>query len=467
MPPLPELVELSDAVAGVSGPESAAVYDSARRCMIDALATIVLGCTDPVVRCLAASMPVSGNGVRIIGSARRVAAADAVLVHATAAHAYDIGDGIADAGLHPGQVVVPVALAVAEQVDAAPRDVLGAITGGYELMARFGRAVHPELSLAGLCPSGIVGAAAAAYVASRLRGLDRQQTLDAIGTAVMIAPTATFERADTRAVHSGAAAAAGMRATDLASAGFHGGRGVLDGDRGIGHLVGVPVEVLRERALAELRPAVQRAYFKPFAACRHSHGAIELALQLRGLLDVADIVGIEVGTYRVAAELVAHRARAGEGWSRRDTSLPFAMAVALQHGRCGPEEMARAANLASVYALAERITVTADPQLDVGYPCRLATRVTARTADGRGVTLALDHRLGDPERPLPDGALGDRFETWAVGSGIPAADARAALGLARDFGVNDQSGGAEQLTRLLVCQQPSAAESGEPAAVSR
>src|SRR5215475_13774194 len=51
-------------------------------------------------------------------------------------HSFELDDYHSGAKLHPGAVVIPAALAVAERQGASGRDVLRAVVAGYELMIR-------------------------------------------------------------------------------------------------------------------------------------------------------------------------------------------------------------------------------------------------------------------------------------------------------------------------------------------
>src|ERR687886_103337 len=81
-------------------------------------------------------------------------------------HSFELDDYHSGAKLHPGAVVIPAALAVAERQGASGRDVLRAIVAGYELMIRTSLAAgtlsmrRRGWHITGLC--GTLGAAAAA-----------------------------------------------------------------------------------------------------------------------------------------------------------------------------------------------------------------------------------------------------------------------------------------------------------------
>ena len=91
-------------------------------------------------------------------------AADAALVNGTSAHAFELDD-YHNAKLHPGAVVIPAAIAMAEKLGSDGRTLVTAIAAGYEVMIRSSLALNPSAArlrgwhLTGVC--GPIGAAAA------------------------------------------------------------------------------------------------------------------------------------------------------------------------------------------------------------------------------------------------------------------------------------------------------------------
>ena len=419
------LIGLARAV-GAAAPNVA----GAGRCLVDGVACAYLGLHAPVVAAMRDAVSVPDGGSTLWGSDRRARAADAALVHATAAHVFDIGDGFADAGLHPGEVVVPVVLAVAERCGSTGEEMIGALIGAYEIIGRLGRGLHPELTERGICPTGPVGAIGAAFAAGCLIGLDDPALVAALGTAALIAPLATFEWDDSRPLHAGMAAQAGIRAADLADRGVGGGENWLTGPSGLAAIAGVDGRVLVDRCLADLAPAVTRVYFKPYAACRHSHGAIRLAASLRASVLGDDgrppeVAALRVTTYPLAVRLVDRRTTPGDPWAACDTSVQFAVAKAWLHGDCGPEAMGRHGRAdREAHRLGERVEVAADGRYGARYPDERWTRLEVWLADGRHLEAAAPFRPGDPEDPITTDALVARLVTWSAAAiGVTVAQA--------------------------------------------
>src|SRR3989441_10539567 len=97
--------------------------------------------------------------------------------------------------------------------------------------------VAPKLiHKAGFHPTSVLGAMAATLGVSAALGLDRRQTVDALGVAGSMAGGIIEYLADgswTKRMHPGWAAQSGLRAALLARAGFTGPRTVFEGTHGL------------------------------------------------------------------------------------------------------------------------------------------------------------------------------------------------------------------------------------------
>ena len=150
----------------------------------------------------------------------------AAFANGAAAHAFELDDVHEEAVNHPGAVVVPAALAVAEDLDASGLAFLEAVVIGYEAMSRAGLAVGPvSHMLAGFHPTSMSGVFGAAAAAAHLRGLDAAGLNHAFGIAASLA-SGTMEFASSggmaKRIHAARAAEGGLMAASLAAEGFEG-----------------------------------------------------------------------------------------------------------------------------------------------------------------------------------------------------------------------------------------------------
>jgi 2-methylcitrate dehydratase PrpD len=226
-------------------------------------------------------------------------------------------------------------------------------------------------------------------------------------------------------LHAGHAAEAGVTAALAAREGVIGSLDILEGEAGYGRAMGDGPDW--EKAFATL-PAegagrdfhITRMTFKNHACCGHTFAAIDgaLALQKQMAVPAAQIEKVEVGTYRAGIEVAHYEKPATPAEAR--FSLKYVVATALTHGSVRlaaflPERIADAATR----SLMEKISVSLDPELDATFPRQRAARVAIEARGRRGQWLQ-PTRKGDPDAPLSDGELEDKFLELAspvVGAG--------------------------------------------------
>ena len=68
----------------------------------------------------------------------------------------------------------------------------------------------------------------------------------------------------------------------------------------------------------------------------------------------------------------------------------------------------------TVSSLAPKVDVHLDSEIDSGFPFRRAARVTIETNDGRTLEHYQPTRIGDPDAPLTDDQIADKFRELVV-----------------------------------------------------
>ena len=379
----------------------------------------------------------------------------AALVNGTAAEAIEAQDGLRFGGNHPGVAVIPAALAAAESVGASGRTLLEAIVLGYEVAGRVAAAVHPHKTLAGFLPTGACGTFGAAAAASKVLGHDAERMLDSLGNAGFLAPLSMAEHLmggyTAKILQGGQAASAGLTAAGLAGAGITGAPYVLEGSRLGGGFTQITTrsEPMLARVTDGLgeRYSILDIYFKPFAACRHTHGAAQAALDLAAdsPFDRGDVEAVDVHTYGIAVVAVGKEFPERGTFVSAQFSLPYVVAACLIDGAMGPAQL-RPARLAdpAIRELAGKVRVHADPELSDHYPEFTATRVEIALAGGRRLVRQVDVPKGDPRDPMTTEDLTAKLRAFAAGVPATALDAviDAVLRL-------DELTDARDLTRML------------------
>ena len=164
------------------------VRERVRYLLLDHLAVTIRGSTLPsslAVYEMLEQMAIGSTGATtIFGRQERAEAAWAALANGTAAHGLEMDDVENRSSLHPGVVVFPAALALAEQSGSTPADFYSAVVAGYEVTLRVGAALNPASAYErGFHPTAVCGTLGAAAACARLFRLSPEQTNMALGIA--------------------------------------------------------------------------------------------------------------------------------------------------------------------------------------------------------------------------------------------------------------------------------------------
>jgi 2-methylcitrate dehydratase PrpD len=381
-----------------------------------------------------AALPVASGAATVIGLGGGRPAADAALANGTLCHALDFDDTHAASISHVSVVVVPAALAAAQEAGADGATALAAILAGNEAVARVGALAAPSYMTRGFHPTSVCGVFGAVAAAARVRGLDAAAAAHALGIAGSMA-AGLFEYladgADTKPIHAGWAAHAGVIATALAAAGATGPATVLEGRFGVLRAFfdreGDPLPPLPDEGGRWETP---RIAYKPYPACHFVHSCVDAAAELRREHALAgeDVERVELAVPAPAVPLVLEPREAKTAPRTpydAKFSLQYSVAAMLEHGEVGLATYgADAIADPAVLALAERVEHRTR-EFET-YPQALPGSVTLRLRDGRVLERTLAHQRGGPENPLADDEVLAKFRANAGlgldGEGVEAVE---------------------------------------------
>lgn len=404
----------------------AEVVHKAKLCILDYVANIYGSLELETVRNIAAYIRSVGapEKVTALGCGFKTDVHQAAFINGTTAEAIEAQDGSRFGGNHPGVAVIPAALAVAEAVGAGGPAVIEAVVAGYEAANRPAAAMHPWHTLGGFLPTGTCGTYGAAVAAARLRGLDADRLLNALGNAGYLLPLSMAEHLmggyTIKVVQGGQAASAGIMAAGLAGAGVTGAPYVLEGSALNGGFA--KITTAADPTLSRITDglgetySVMDVYFKPYTACRHTHGAAQAALELAAgeSFDPAQVERITVHTYGIAELAVGKGVDTNSSFVSAQFSIPYVVAACLMDGELGPRQLTekRIADPA-VLDLAARVAVKTDEELNKIYPGKTSSRVEIFFKDGRSLSRQVDDPKGDPRDPMDAAALAHKVKQFA------------------------------------------------------
>lgn len=400
------------------------VLHHAKRAVVDWIAALLPGAVEPPATLLERALSSDlDRGSATLGTGRRATAHAAALINGAAAHTVEVDDIFKDAIFHPGAPTIAAALAGAQELGADGAAFLRAVIVGYEISTRIGIAMG-RAHYRYWHNTGTIGSFGAAAACAELYKLDRRRFAHALATVTTFAAglqQAFRMESMSKPLHAGRAAEAGLLAARLAQEGVTGSLDVIEGAAGFGLAMGDAPDW--DEALATLGRGwhITRMTFKNHACCGHAFAAIDgaLALQQRLAIRQTDLARVRIGTYRTALDV----AGAENPMSAMEArfSLKYVVATALVHGsvRLGAFDATRMTDPAT-RSLMSRIELAVDPEIDTLFPGQRAARVTMTTHDGRSETFLQPTRKGDPDAPLSDAELEEKFRELAGGVIGPA-----------------------------------------------
>lgn len=367
---------------GSAGPVDAVAHRM-RRHVADSVAIALAAAPEPGLAepLIEGAGPAQARGCAIPGRDERLAAPAAAFVHASLAHALDYDDIHDLARLHPTTVCLPAAWATLGADTTSTRDeaaFLQALAIGNEALCRLGLAARPvgDGAVGSWFTTQLFGALAAALVAARILGLDRDRTRHALGLAYMQSAGAkepAFGTGTTaRRIYPGFAAMAGVQAARLARAGVSGPADPVGGAAGIyrAYLGREADDELRACLLDRSRWEAADVAMKPWPTCRLSHPYVGSALALRETVPrTPDRLVLQVNaSARRLCEPLPARIRPAT-LPDATYSIPFVTALAWVHGAptlrlLRPQVLRDEA----VLSLASRIEVVAGAPDGPGHP---------------------------------------------------------------------------------------------------
>ncbi len=396
-----------------------AVMHAAKRCVLDYMgATLPGGAIAPASLMKTAFTDMLGHGqARLYPGGETTDARTAALINGAASHTIEFDDIYRDGIYHPGVPVISAALAIAEARGVSGDTLLRGVISGYEVSNRIAETVNPA-HYAFWHTTGTVGTFGAAAAAATILGLDEEQSLHALANAgTLAAGLQQAFRGDAMAkpMHGGHAADTGLMCALSASAGVTGIPDMLEGERGFGNAMCASPDWSNASATLGEDYTILRMTVKNHAACGHAHAAIDGALHLQSEhgFKASDVERIDAGTYGPAVEIVG--AQDVTTAFEAKFSLPYCVAVALLDGSCRTNAFTDTRRVdTAIHDLAKRVFVSKDDECDAAFPKRRSAKVRITLTDGRTLDFYSPTRKGDPDAPLSDAELSEKYQELAI-----------------------------------------------------
>lgn len=378
-----------------------------------------------IVRSYLQGLGMGEGPATIIGMQMKVPARFAAFANGVGIHADDFDDTqLAVAkdrvyGLltHPTAPALPAALAVAETVGASGAEMMLAYHLGVELECKIAEAINPRHYQHGFHATATCGTYAAAAAAAKLKGLDVEQTVRALGCAGSQS-AGLRENFGTmmKPFHAGRSSESGVVAADFAALGWTTTDKILEAPRGFFQAAGggFDPDAIAGKLGTPWTFAFPGVSIKPHPSGSLTHpGMTELLRLIReNGIRAEDVERLDVGTNQNMPNALIHHHPKNELQAK--FSMEFCMAILLLERKAGlPEFTDEMVERADVKAMIDRVNFHVHPDAEAAGYDKMTTILDLHLKDGRVISGRADFGKGSPANPMSYDECADKFRGCA------------------------------------------------------
>lgn len=339
----------------------------------------------------------------------------AAFINSSFAHAKDFDDTHQTAQTHPGSVIIPAAIALAEHYNITGNITLRAIILGMEIMLRISHSLSPACMEGGhhTCPT--FGPFGSAIACGLLIGLTEIQLTHALGICGSYSGGLTeFTQSggSVKRIYAGLGARAGLEAALLAKEGLTGPATIIEGKKGIWSTYGNGFS-FPDRLLDKLgnHYLLSSLIFKQFSCCLLIHPAIEafLGICYKYRLTGDDIKQVKVGLSR---QSIAHVGSIiipeDELGAQFSTNFMLAYSL-LKEPPTMWSDIKGSLQDKNIIELAKRIYVYEDKDITMAFPKKNGCILHVNLQNGESYSCRIMDIKGSFDNPLSDKDIKKKF----------------------------------------------------------
>lgn len=399
------------------------VFVRAKYALIDYIGVTLAGSSenDAKIRSLLESFCTGEGSIFPVGIAQGMSMNDAVFLNGLNSHALDFDDGTNAGIIHLGSPLFSVLLPLAQKYEIDGSKLLRSAVFGYETSFTMAMTIQPVHKQRGYHATGTCGILGIAVAASYALGSDPHHTKRAFSTAA-VSSSGTLkvleDGSQLKPYNVAKTALLGITSVQMANAGFEVADDPLSGTAGfLSQMYGTD-DIEFAPALLNGTYAIEKAYIKPYAACRYTHPAIDIAKRLRNEIQLSadEIENIIIRTYSLAVNKHDHIYIQGAASAKM--SIPYNFAVTYATGKTGMDAFSdECLENAEIREFTKKVIVNEDTEMSAFFPEKTIASVVITARDGRRFEGRSELPKGEPENPLTPEEIIDKFSRLAVYGG--------------------------------------------------
>ena len=359
-----------------------------------------------------------GNSLNLFNK-KSLSPFDSTFVNAAVGNILELDDVHRTSIIHPGDTIIPAAIATSSFKPVNAMDFLISIVIGYETAIRMGICLGTDhykyFYSSATC--GIFGAAA---TSSYIHNHDRNKNfiLSKLNYSIQLATMNSSGIWQCRKGEGEAkqyalanAARSGLTSAFLAQYNAKTPNDMIEGELGFlkAYTNKIEFEELVKKRNTHLINEISN---KPWPACRHSHPVIGVALELKKImkkenLSIKDIKFIELETYKTAIEFCNKPVPKNEIEGK--FSLQHCCAISLKYEEIKESYFEKdILNNFDIVSLRKKISVKSNTDMSKNFPKNYSAQIKIKYNNDLELIKRSNHAKGDPENPMTEKEICDK-----------------------------------------------------------
>jgi len=360
---------------------------------------------------------------------------DSTFINASVGNILELDDVHRTSIIHPGDTVLPAAIAASSYKKVSPYKFLQAVISGYEASIRMGVCLGKE-HYKYFYSSATCGVYGAATAASMILNHDTSESNinEKLNTSIQLSTMTSSGvwqcregLGEAKQYALANAARSGITAAFLAQNGAKAPNNMIEGQ--MGFLKAYTNEIDYENLIKNNKTNyINEVSNKPWPACRHSHPVIGTSLELVKYMKennqiIDNISSIEIQTYQVAIDFCdkINPTNRIEG----KFSLQHCCAISLMFNEIKEDYFNQEFIAHSIVkSIRNKVKIKENKKMSSSFPNEYSVSIKLNFTNGFHLEITNKHAKGDPENPMSENEICDKTFALLKNASVNMNDAK-------------------------------------------
>ena len=360
---------------------------------------------------------------------------DSAFINASVGNILELDDVHRTSIIHPGDTVIPAAIAAASYKKVSPYKFLQAVVSGYEASIRMGVCLGKE-HYKYFYSSATCGVYGATTAASMILNHDTSVSNinEKLNTSIQLSTMTSSGvwqcregLGEAKQYALANAAKSGVTAAFLAQNGAKAPNNMIEGQ--MGFLKAYTNEINYQNLIKNNKTSyINEVSNKPWPACRHSHPVIGTSLELVKYMKennqiIDNVSSIEIQTYQVAIDFCdkMNPTNRTEG----KFSLQHCCAISLMFNEIKEDYFNQEfINNPNVQKIRNKVKIKENLKMSSSFPNEYSVSIKLNFTNGFHFEITNKHAKGDPENPMSENEICDKTFALLENASVNMNDAK-------------------------------------------